>query len=72
VYIRASCWSVQERIRRRFWTSLPVLSNIAAAVSGEARGFKVGVKGKVRGIRSRWGPGGCAPGKFFKVTDACR
>jgi hypothetical protein len=48
--IRASCWSEQERIRRRFWTfSLPVLSNIAAAVSGEARGFKVGVKGEGTG-----------------------
>jgi hypothetical protein len=75
VDIRASCWSVQECIRRRFWTfSLPVLSNIAAAVSGEARGFKVGVKGRVREgcIPFRWGPGGCAPGKIFKVTDACR
>jgi hypothetical protein len=28
--------------------SLSVLSNIAAAVDGEARGFKVGVKGRVR------------------------
>jgi hypothetical protein len=29
--------------------SLPVLSNIAAAISGEARGFKVGVKGEGTG-----------------------
>jgi hypothetical protein len=29
--------------------SLPVLSNIAAAVSSEARGFQVGVKGEGTG-----------------------
>jgi hypothetical protein len=32
---------------------------------GEAKGFKVGVKGRVREgmYPSRWGPGGCAFGK---------
>jgi hypothetical protein len=72
--IRASCWSVQERNRRRFWsfrfpfclTSLP-LSVAKPGVS------KWGLKGGYgRGfIPSRWGPGGCAP-KIFQVTDACR
>jgi hypothetical protein len=68
VHIRASCWSVQERIRRRFWTlSLPVLSNIAAAVSGEARGFKVGVKGEGTGgvyPLPLGAPGAVPPEKF--------
>jgi hypothetical protein len=39
-------------------------------LSGEARGFKVGgLRGRVREgcITSRWGPGGCAPGKIFKL-----
>jgi hypothetical protein len=70
VQIRASCWSVQERDRRRFWTfSLPVLSNIAAAVSDETKGFKVGVKGRVQEgmYPSRWGPGGCAFGKASRL-----
>jgi hypothetical protein len=66
VQIRASCWSVQERNRRRFWTfSLPVLSNIAAAVSDEARGFKVGLRGGYgRGIPPAGGPGAQPPEKF--------
>jgi hypothetical protein len=63
------------RNRRRFWTiSLSVLSNIAAAVSGEARGFKVWVKGEGTGggvSPSRWGPG-AVPRKIFQLTDACR
>jgi hypothetical protein len=39
--------------------------------SGEARGFKVGgLRGRVgRGCTPlpHWGPGGCAPGKIFKI-----
>jgi hypothetical protein len=70
VHIRASCSSVQERIRRRFWnfrspfclTSLP-LSVAKPEVS------RWGLRGRVRErcIPSRWGPGGCAPEKFSKL-----
>jgi hypothetical protein len=53
--------------------SLPVLSNIAAAVSGEARAFKVGVKGRVgRGVSPPAGARGLCLWKNFQVTDACR
>jgi hypothetical protein len=57
-----------------FALSLSILSNIAAAVGGEARGFKVGVKGKGTGgdvSPPAEGPGLC-PRKNFQVTDACR
>jgi hypothetical protein len=48
--------------------SLPVLSNIAAAVSGEARGFKVGVRGRVReGVYTLpLGARGLCPRKIFQ------
>jgi hypothetical protein len=68
VQIRASCWSVQERNRRSFLSfSLPVLSNIAAAVSGEARGFKVGLKGEGtgRGLSPPAGGPGAVPPENF-------
>jgi hypothetical protein len=66
VQIPASCWSVQERNRRFLTFSLSVSSNIAAAVSGEPRGFKVGVKGEGTGgvYPSRWEPGAVPPEKF--------
>jgi hypothetical protein len=50
--------------------SLPVLSNIAAAVSGEARGLKVGVKGEGTGggvFPPAGGPGAVPPEKFSKL-----
>jgi hypothetical protein len=45
------------------------LSNIAAAVGDEARGFKVEVKGRVReGMYPLpLGDRGCVPGKIFKL-----
>jgi hypothetical protein len=71
VHIRASRWSVQERNRRRFWTfRFPFLSNIAATVSGEARGFKVGVKGEGTGggvSPPAGGSGAMPPEKLSKL-----
>jgi hypothetical protein len=61
-------------VQNLFGLSLSVLSNIAAAVGGEARGFKVGVKGEgtgggvpppARGL-------GLYPRENFQITDACR
>jgi hypothetical protein len=73
--ISASRWSVQECNRRRFFTfRFSVLSHIAAAVSGEARGFKMGVKGEGtgEGVSPPAGSPGLCPRKIFQVTDACR
>jgi hypothetical protein len=74
VQIPASCWSVQERNEGVFGLTLPVLSNIAAAVSAEARGFKVGVKGEDAGggVSPLAGGPGAVPRKNFLVKDACR
>jgi hypothetical protein len=77
VQIPASCWLVQAGsvIEGVFGLSLSVLSNIAAAVSGEARGFKVGVKGEDTGggvSSGAWGPGAVPPEKNFKLQmHAC-
>jgi hypothetical protein len=53
---------------RRFWTlSLSILYKIAAAVSDEARGFKVGVKGEGTGAGvspPAGGPGAVPPENF--------
>jgi hypothetical protein len=46
--------------------SLPVLSNVAAAVSGEARGFKVEVKGEGTGYPLPLGARGLCPQKNFQ------
>jgi hypothetical protein len=70
VHIRASCWSVQERNRRRFWTfrfpfcltSLP-LSVAKPEVSrwGLGGGYGKGVSPPAGG------PGAVAPEKFSKL-----
>jgi hypothetical protein len=72
--IPASCWSVQERNRRRFWnsrfpfclTSLPL-----SVAKPEVSKWRLR-EGYGRGcIPSAGGPGLC-PRKNFQVTDACR
>jgi hypothetical protein len=54
--------------RRRLFAS--TVADGPSTSSGEARGFKVGgLRGRVREgcTPSRWGSGGCAPGKIFKL-----